>query len=93
MNVLSIIIASLSIVCYAITIITYHHQNRKEAAQEVQRKTELRDDVKYTRQIVDEMNARLQELGQQSNRHDTLLAQHEIRIVALERWKESHYKE
>lgn len=93
MDILSIIIASASLICYAITIISFRRQSKKEDAIKVQEQTELRDDVKYTRRTVDEMNKNLQELTKQSNRHDLILGQHEIRISALERWKESHYKE
>lgn len=93
MDILSIVMASFSLICYAITIISFRQQTKKEDARKVQEQTELRDDVKHTRQRVDEMNATLLGLTQSFNRHDNVISQHEIRIGALERWKESHYKE
>ena len=93
MDILSIVMASFSLICYAITIISFRQQTKKEDAQKVQEQTELRDDVKHTRQRVDEMNATLQGLTQSFNRHDNVISQHELRISALEHWKESHYKE
>ena len=93
MDVLSIVMASFSLICYAITMISFRRQTKKEDAQKVQEQTELRDDVKHTRQRVDELYQTMQELSKQSNRHDNMLAQHEIRISVLERWKDSYYKE
>lgn len=93
MDVLSIVMASFSLICYAITMISFRRQTKKDDAQKVQEQTELRDNVKHTRQRVDEMYMTLQDLTRQSNRHDNMLAQHEIRISALEHWKDSHYKE
>lgn len=93
MDVLSIIMASFSLICYTITMISFRRQTKKEDAQKVQEKVELRDDVKHTRQRVDELYHTMRELSKQSNQHDTILAQHEIRITALEHWKDSHYKE
>ena len=93
MDVLSIIMASFSLICYTITMISFRRQTKKEDAQKVQEKAEMRDDVKHTRQRVDELYHAMQELSKQSNQHDTILAQHEIRITALEHWKDSHYKE
>lgn len=93
MDILSIVMASFSLICYTITMISFRRQTKKEDAQKVQEKVELRDDVKHTRQRVDELYHTMQELSKQSNQHDTILAQHEIRITALEHWKDSHYKE
>lgn len=93
MDILSIVMVSFSLICYAITMISFRRQTKKEDAQKVQEQTELRDDVKHTRQRVDELYQSMQELSKQSTRHDTVLAQHEIRITALEHWKDSHYKE
>lgn len=93
MDILSIVMASFSLICYTITMISFRRQTKKEDAQKVQEKVELRDDVKHTRQRVDELYRTMQELSKQSNQHDTILAQHEIRITALEHWKDSHYKE
>ncbi len=93
MDVLSIVMASFSLICYTITMISFRRQTKKEDAQKVQEQTELRDDVKHTRQKVDELYQTMQELSKQSNRHDTVLAQHEIRITALEHWKDSHHRE
>lgn len=93
MDILSIVMASFSLICYTITMISFRRQTKKEDAQKVQEKVELRDDVKHTRQCVDELYHTMQELSKQSNQHDTILAQHEIRITALEHWKDSHYKE
>lgn len=93
MDILSIVMASFSLICYAITMISFRRQTKKDDAQKVQEQTELRDDVKHTRQRVDELYQTMQDLSKQSNRHDTVLAQHEIRITALEHWKDSHCKE
>ena len=93
MDILSFIMSLLAISGYIISMISFIRQGKKEDASQVQERTEMREDLKYLRKTVDEMNKALQELTKQSNRHDSILAQHELRIGALERWKESHYKE
>lgn len=93
MDILSFIMSLLAIAGYIISMISFIRQDKKEDANQVQERTEMREDLKYLRKTVDEMNKALQELTKQSNRHDSILSQHEIRISSLERWKELHYKE
>lgn len=93
MDILSFILSLLAVAGYIISMISFVRQGKKEDANQVRERTEMHEDIKYLRKTVDEMNKSLQELTRQSNRHDSILAQHEIRIGALERWRESHNKE
>ena len=48
--------------------------------------------ISFLRKTVDEMNKTLQNLTLASNEHGKTLAEHEVRITALEHWRDSHYK-
>lgn len=93
MDVLSIIMSSFALIGYAISMISFIRQSKKEDAEKVKERVEIKDDLKYLRRTVDEMNKTLQDLTRLSNEHGKLLAEHEVRINALERWRDSHYKE
>lgn len=92
MDVLSIIMSSFALIGYAISMISFIRQSKKEDAEKVKERVEIKDDLKYLRKTVDEMNKTLQNLTLASNEHGKLLAEHEVRINALERWRDSHYK-
>lgn len=91
-EVISFIMSGLSIVGYVIAILTFNRQLKKDDSQRVQERTEIREDIKYLRKSMDEMSRMLQDLTRQNNQNTTKLAEHEVRLTALERWQQTHNK-
>lgn len=91
-EVISFIMSGLSIVGYIIAILTFNRQLKKDDNQRVQERTEIREDIKYLRKSMDEMSRMLQDLTRQNNQNTTKLAEHEVRLTALERWQQTHNK-
>lgn len=91
-EVISFIMSGLSIMGYIIAILTFNRQLKKDDSQRVQERTEIREDVKYLRKSMDEMSRMLQDLTRQNNQNTTKLAEHEVRLTALERWQQTHNK-
>lgn len=91
-EVISFIMSGLSIIGYIIAILTFNRQLKKDDGQRVQERTEIREDIKYLRKSMDEMSRMLQDLTRQNNQNTTKLAEHEVRLTALERWQQTHNK-
>lgn len=91
-EVISFIMSGLSIMGYIIAILTFNRQLKKDDGQRVQERTEIREDIKYLRKSMDEMSRMLQDLTRQNNQNTTKLAEHEVRLTALERWQQTHNK-
>lgn len=91
-EVISFIMSGLSIIGYIIAILTFNRQLKKDDNQRVQERTEIREDVKYLRKSMDEMSRMMQDLTRQNNQNTTKLAEHEVRLTALERWQQTHNK-
>lgn len=91
-EVISFIMSGLSIVGYVIAILSFNRQLKKDDRQRVQERTEIREDIKYLRKSMDEMSRMLQDLTRQNNQNTTKLAEHEVRLTALERWQQTHNK-
>lgn len=91
-EVISFIMSGLSIVGYVIAILSFNRQLKKDDSQRVQERTEIREDIKYLRKSMDEMSRMLQDLTRQNNQNTTKLAEHEVRLTALERWQQTHNK-
>lgn len=91
-EILSLIMSGFSIIGYIIAILTFNRQLKKDDSQRVQERTEIREDIKYLRKSMDEMSRMLQDLTRQNNQNTTKLAEHEVRLTALERWQQTHNK-
>lgn len=91
-EILSLIMSGFSIIGYIIAILTFNRQLKKDDSQRVQERTEIREDIKYLRKSIDEMSRMLQDLTKQNNQNTTKLAEHEVRLTALERWQQTHNK-
>lgn len=91
-EILSLIMSGFSIIGYIIAILTFNRQLKKDDSQRVQERTEIREDIKYLRKSMDEMSRMLQDLTKQNNQNTTKLAEHEVRLTALERWQQTHNK-
>lgn len=91
-EVISFIMSGLSIIGYIIAILTFNRQLKKDDNHRVQERTEIREDVKYLRKSMDEMSRMMQDLTRQNNQNTTKLAEHEVRLTALERWQQTHNK-
>ena len=92
MEILSYVLSGLSVVGYIIAILTFTRQSKRDDADRVQDRTEIREDIKYLRKTIDEMSQMLHELTKQNNKNTTKLAEHEARITALERWQQTQNK-
>ena len=55
MDVLSIIMSSFALIGYAISMISFIRQSKKEDAEKVKERVEIKDDLKYLRKTVDEI--------------------------------------
>lgn len=91
-EILSLIMSGFSIIGYIIAILTFNRQLKKDDSQRVQERTEIREDIKYLRKSMDEMSRMLQDLTKQNNQNTAKLAEHEVRLTALERWQQTHNK-
>lgn len=91
-EILSLIMSGFSIIGYIIAILTFNRQLKKDDSQHVQERTEIREDIKYLRKSMDEMSRMLQDLTRQNNQNTTKLAEHEVRLTALEHWQQTHNK-
>lgn len=91
-EILSLVMSGFSIIGYIIAILTFNRQLKKDDSQRVQERTEIREDIKYLRKSMDEMSRMLQDLTRQNNQNTTKLAEHEVRLTALERWQQTHNK-
>lgn len=85
---ISLIVSLCAIGGFIITIATTNWSRTKEARQESAIQTEMRDDIKYLREKMDELTQNHKNLEQTTHAHATLLGQHETRISALEHWRE-----
>ena len=91
-EILSRIMSGLAIVGYIVSILTFTRQIKKDDSLRVQERTEMHEDIKYLRKTIDEMSRMLQDLTRQNNQNTTKLAEHEVRLTALERWQQTHNK-
>lgn len=88
MITLNLILTSVSIVSYVITISSLFIKMKQDSDKKIKHDTKMEEKLDNISEKVDSMASDIKELKKNDNEKSVLIGQHECRIKALEHWRD-----